>query len=48
MSLVRPLDETLPVERQPGIAAASAMLINLFMLDAADGPGFRGLWAISR
>jgi len=41
MSLLKPLDEKFPLERQPGVAAMPVVLINLFTLDAADVPGSR-------
>jgi hypothetical protein len=41
MSLLKPLDERFPIERQLGIAAMPVVLINLFTLDAADEPGSR-------
>lgn len=44
MSLLKPLDEKFPIERQLGIAAAPVVLINLFTLDAADEPGFLDAW----
>ena len=44
MPLMKPLDETFPIERQLGIDAAPVVLINLFTLDAADEPGFLDAW----
>lgn len=35
-----PLDDTFPLERQLGIAAAPVVLVNLFTLDAADEAGY--------
>lgn len=44
MSLLKPMDEKFPIERQLGIAAAPVVLINLFTLDAADETGFLDAW----
>lgn len=44
MPLLKPLDETFPIERQLGIDAAPVVLINLFTLDAADEAGFLDAW----
>lgn len=44
MSLLKPLDEKFPIERQLGIPAAPVVLINLFTLDAADESGFLDTW----
>lgn len=44
MPLLKPLDDKFPLERQLGIAAAPVVLINLFMLDAADEQHFLDAW----
>lgn len=44
MSLLKPLDEKLPIERQLGIAAAPVVLINHFTLDVADERGLLDAW----
>lgn len=44
MPLMKPLDETFPIERQLGIAAAPVVLINLFLIDAADEQALLDAW----
>lgn len=44
MPLMKPLDETFPIERQLGIAAAPVVLINLFLIDAADEQALLAAW----
>lgn len=44
MSLLKPLDEEFPIERQLGVTAAPLVLINLFTLDAADEQTFLNAW----
>jgi len=44
MSLLKPLDEKFPIERQLGVAAAPVVLINLFFLEAADEKAFLDAW----
>ena len=44
MSLMKPLDEKFPIQRQLGIEAAPVVLINVFTLDAADEPVFLDAW----
>lgn len=40
MSLVKPMDETVPIERQLMVEAAPIVLVDLFTLDAADEDRF--------
>lgn len=44
MSLMKPMDEKFPIERQLAIDAAPVVLINLFTLDAADEEQFLDVW----
>ncbi len=44
MSLLKPLDEGFPIERQLGIEAAPVVLVNLFTLDAKDEQAFLDAW----
>ncbi|RMX04149.1 antibiotic biosynthesis monooxygenase [Corticibacter populi] len=44
MSLMKPLDEKFPIQRQLRIEAAPVVLINVFTLDAADEPVFLDVW----
>jgi heme-degrading monooxygenase HmoA len=44
MSLLRPLDPNFPIERQLGIETGPVVLVNIFMLDKADEPGFLKVW----
>ena len=44
MSLMKPLDEKFPIQRQLGIEAVPVVLINVFTLDAADEPVFLDAW----
>ena len=44
MPLMKPLDETFPIERQLGIDAAPIVLINLFLIDAADEQALLDAW----
>jgi heme-degrading monooxygenase HmoA len=44
MSLLRPLDPNFPIERQLGIETGPVVLVNIFMLDKADEPGFLEVW----
>lgn len=45
MSLLKPLDEKFPIERQLGIETAPVVLVNVFTLDAADEQAFLGAWS---
>lgn len=40
MSLLKPMDEKFPIERQLAVEAAPVVLINLFTLEAADEARF--------
>lgn len=44
MTLMRPMDEKYPIERQLAVEAAPVVLINLFTLDAADEEQFLDAW----
>jgi len=44
MPLLKPLDEKFPIERQIGVAAAPVVLINLFLIDAADEAALLDAW----
>lgn len=44
MSLLKPMDEKFPLERQLAVEAAPVVLINLFTLDAADEARFLEVW----
>jgi heme-degrading monooxygenase HmoA len=44
MSLMRPLDPAFPIERQIGIEASPAVLVNVFTLDKADERSFLSAW----
>ncbi len=44
MSLLRPLDPNFPIESQLGIETGPVVLVNIFMLDKADEPGFLKVW----
>lgn len=44
MSLMKPLDDKFPIQRQLGIEATPVVLINVFILDAADEPAFLDAW----
>ncbi len=44
MSLLKPMDEKFPIERQLAVEAAPVVLINLFTLDAADEARFLEVW----
>jgi len=44
MPLLKPLDEKFPIERQIGVAAAPVVLINLFLIDAADEQALLDAW----
>lgn len=44
MSLMKPMDEKFPIERQLAVEAAPIVLINLFTLDAADEGQFLDAW----
>ncbi len=44
MHLLKPLDEKFPIERQIGVAAAPVVLINLFLIDAADEQALLDAW----
>lgn len=48
MSLLKPMDEKFPIERQLAVEAAPVVLINLFALDAADETRFLEVWKPSR
>ncbi|MDI6028773.1 antibiotic biosynthesis monooxygenase [Corticibacterium sp. UT-5YL-CI-8] len=45
MSLMKPMDETFPIERQLAVEAAPVVLINLFTLATGDEPQFLEAWA---
>lgn len=44
MSLLKPLDEKFPIERQLGVEAELVVLVNVFTLDATDEPAFLTAW----
>ena len=44
MPMLRPFDPSFPIERQLGIEASPAILVNVFTLDAADEPGLLKAW----
>ena len=44
MPLMKPMDETFPIDRQLAVDAAPVVLINLFTLDAADEARFLDVW----
>lgn len=44
MHLMKPMDERFPIDRQLDVEAAPVVLINLFLLDAADEAQFLGVW----
>lgn len=44
MPLMRPLDPTFPIERQIGIDASPAVLVNVITLDKADEQRFLRAW----
>ena len=44
MSLLKSLDPDFPIDRQLGIAAGPVVLVNLFMLAAADEETFLRVW----
>lgn len=44
MSLLKPLDDKFPIDRQLGITAAPVVLVNVFTLEAADEPIFLNAW----
>lgn len=44
MSLMKPMDETFPIERQLAVEAAPVVLINLFTLATADEEQFLEAW----
>lgn len=44
MSLLKPLDENFPIERQLGVEAEPVVLVNVFTLDAADESAFLAAW----
>lgn len=44
MSLMKPLDDKFPIQRQLGIDATPVVLVNVFTLDAADEPIFLDAW----
>ncbi|GGB34073.1 hypothetical protein GCM10011505_14390 [Tistrella bauzanensis] len=44
MSLVKPMDEKLPIERQFAVDAAPVLPVNLFTLDAADETRLLDVW----
>jgi len=44
MSLLKPVDEKFPIERQLTVEAAPVVLTNLFTLDAADEARFLEVW----
>ncbi len=44
MSLMKPLDEKFPIERQLGIEAAPVVLVNVFTLAAPEEPAFLSAW----
>ncbi|MBN5182474.1 antibiotic biosynthesis monooxygenase [Serratia marcescens] len=44
MSLMKPMDNKFPIERQLDIDAEPVVLINLFTLDVIDEPAFLEAW----
>ena len=44
MPLMKPMDETFPIERQLAVEVAPVVLVNLFTLAAADEPAFLAAW----
>lgn len=44
MSLMKPLDDKFPIQRQLGVEATSVVLVNVFTLDATDEPVFLDAW----
>ena len=44
MSLMKPLDDKFPSQRQLDVEAAPVVLVNVFTLDAADEPVFLDAW----
>lgn len=44
MTLMKPMDENFPIERQLAVEATPVVLINLFTLDAADEGQFLHAW----
>jgi len=44
MSLLRPLDPAFPIERQIALEAEPVVLVNVFMVAAADEQTFLGAW----
>ncbi|HRY89022.1 MAG TPA: antibiotic biosynthesis monooxygenase [Rubrivivax sp.] len=44
MSVLKPLDEKFPIERQLGVEAEPVVLVNVFTLDIADEPVFLAAW----
>lgn len=45
MSLMKPMDERFPIDRQLAVEATPVVLINLFLLDTADEARFLDVWA---
>nr|WP_054059691.1 antibiotic biosynthesis monooxygenase family protein [Pseudomonas fuscovaginae] len=43
-SLMKPLDEKFPIQRQLGIEASPVVLVNVFTLDTDDEPVFLDAW----
>lgn len=44
MSLLHPMDPAFPIERQLGVEASPAVLVNVFTLDKADEDSFLKAW----
>lgn len=44
MSLMKPMDEKFPIDRQLAVDAAPVVLVNIFTLDAADEAQFLAAW----
>ena len=44
MSLMRPLDPNLSIERQLGIETGPVVLVNIFTMNPADEPVFLKIW----
>jgi len=44
LSLLRPLDPALPIERQIAVEASPVVLVNVFTLDKADEQTFLKTW----
>ena len=44
MPLLRPLDQSFPIDRQVAIDASPVVLVNLFTLDKADEQAFLKAW----